>query len=179
MVIFYCEPVPSGQCSVVLRYSLCDTYQKVKNLFIMQVHTRCTGNTGHSAFISGYFLCLQLIKHTAACDKMQRTGVLSLSVQTGNSMKILEHPEPAMHPSLQLMGAESTKMTSVSQTFPLVLHKWLVREETLTNCSQYCWHAFNWARYLSQAGFIRYEHFVLYYNTQSFMIGFGSKVRPK
>lgn len=55
MAIFYCEPVPSGQCSVVLQYSLCDTYWKVKNLFIMQVYTWCTGNIGHSAFIYGYF----------------------------------------------------------------------------------------------------------------------------
>lgn len=178
MVIFYCESVPSGQYSVVLRYSLCDTYRKVKNLFSMQVHTRCTGNTDHSAFLSEYF-CVFRWSSTQKPVIKCRERVLSLSVQIGNTMKMLENPDPVMHPCLQLMGAESTKMTSVSQTFPLVLHKWLVREETLTNCSQYCWHAFNWARYLSQAGFIRYEHFVLYYNTQSFMIGFGSKVRPK
>lgn len=69
------------------------------------------------------FLGLWLIEYTAACGKMQRTTVFPLSIQTGNAMKMLENPEPAMHPCPQLMGAEITKMTSVSQTFPLVPHK--------------------------------------------------------
>jgi len=59
------------------------------------------------------FLCLQLIKYKEACCKMQRTMVFSLSIQTGNAMNMLENAEPRMHPRLQLMGAEITKMTSV------------------------------------------------------------------
>lgn len=54
---------------------------------------------------------------------MQRTTIFPLSVQMGNAMKTLKNPEPTMHLGLQLMGVEITKITSVSQTFPLVLHK--------------------------------------------------------
>lgn len=78
MVILYCEPVPSGHCCVVVQYSLCDTYWKVKNLFVMQVYTRCTGNIGHSAFISGYF-CVWLIKYRGACVRCRDTNLLFLN----------------------------------------------------------------------------------------------------
>lgn len=69
---------------------------------------------------------------------------------------------------------EWKSLTSWITNFPLVLHKWLVKEGTSTNYSQ-CWKAFSWARYSSQAAFIVYEHCVLYYSSQSFMIGFGGK----
>lgn len=83
------------------------------------------------------FPCLQLIKYTGASGTIQRRAIFPLSTKTGNAMKTLENPEPTVCPCLQLMRADITKMTSVSQTIPLVLHKSLVRGGTLTNYSQH------------------------------------------
>lgn len=134
MAIFYCELVPSGQCGVALRYSRCDTHWKVKNLFITPEYTWCTGNIGHSAFLSGHFCVWSSIQEPVAQCRAQ---VFLLSIHTGNAAKTLENPEPKMCPWLWLMGAEITEVTSVSQTFPLVLHKRVVREGPGTNYSQH------------------------------------------
>lgn len=134
-VLFYCEAVPPGQCSVVLRYSVWYILKRQKSVYHADIYLIYWEYRSFYIHI-WVFLCLQLIKYTGVCGKMQTT-VFLLTMQIGNAMKMLENPEPKMHPFLQLMGAENTKMPPLSQLFPLVLRKWLVREETLTNYSQH------------------------------------------
>lgn len=97
----------------------------------MRVCTRCTGNRGHSAAISGYF-CVDQVHTTLWYSGEKNISLLSTKID--NAVKKCWG---AQSPQCACADGSGNQPLVVPPVFPLVLQKGLVREGTLTNHSQH------------------------------------------